>query len=133
MSESETRTGSGPGHSSGCAVTLLKMMRAEYLLVGSTDEQENALLVKESWSLPELISDPFLGLMGARPQRRLTATNSHHLQKRKCNTATCVTQRLADFVVRSSNTIGTVYVPTNVGSSTYGKRNLHQPPDYLPF
>uniref|UniRef100_A0A3P9Q717 Calcitonin peptide-like domain-containing protein n=1 Tax=Poecilia reticulata TaxID=8081 RepID=A0A3P9Q717_POERE len=100
-----------------------------YLLVGSTDEQENALLVKESWSLPELISDPFLGLMGARPQREAHSNE----QKRKCNTATCVTQRLADFVVRSSNTIGTVYVPTNVGSSTYGKRNLHQPPDYLPF
>uniref|UniRef100_A0A8C7Y2C8 Calcitonin peptide-like domain-containing protein n=1 Tax=Oryzias sinensis TaxID=183150 RepID=A0A8C7Y2C8_9TELE len=50
----------------------------------------------------------------------------HHLEKRKCNTATCVTQRLADFLVRSSNTIGTVYVPTNVGSATYGKRDLRQ-------
>lgn len=58
---------------------------------------------------------------------------SHHIQKRKCNTATCVTQRLADFLVRSSNTIGTVYAPTNVGSDTYGKRDLLQPPIFLPL
>uniref|UniRef100_A0A8C6X3U1 Islet amyloid polypeptide n=1 Tax=Naja naja TaxID=35670 RepID=A0A8C6X3U1_NAJNA len=54
----------------------------------------------------------------------------HHLDKRKCNTATCVTQRLADFLVRSSNTIGTIYAPTNVGSNTYGKRS-REPPNYL--
>lgn len=59
--------------------------------------------------------------------------SSHHIEKRKCNTATCVTQRLADFLVRSSNTIGTVYAPTNVGSATYGKRDLLQPPSYLPL
>lgn len=58
---------------------------------------------------------------------------SHQMNKRKCNTATCVTQRLADFLVRSSNTIGTVYAPTNVGSTTYGKRDLPQPPSYLPL
>jgi len=49
--------------------------------------------------------------------------SSHHLEKRKCNTATCVTQRLADFLVRSSNNIGAIYSPTNVGSNTYGKRD----------
>lgn len=48
---------------------------------------------------------------------------SHQLEKRKCNTATCVTQRLADFLVRSSSSIGAVYPPTNVGSNTYGKRD----------
>ncbi|KAE8613015.1 hypothetical protein XENTR_v10007534 [Xenopus tropicalis] len=48
----------------------------------------------------------------------------HRLEKRKCNTATCVTQRLADFLVRSNNNIGTIYSPTNVGSYTYGKRDL---------
>uniref|UniRef100_A0A672HIN8 Calcitonin peptide-like domain-containing protein n=1 Tax=Salarias fasciatus TaxID=181472 RepID=A0A672HIN8_SALFA len=60
-------------------------------------------------------------------------SRSHHIEKRKCNTATCVTQRLADFLVRSSNTIGTVYVPTNVGSAAYGKRDLLQPPNILPL
>ena len=51
---------------------------------------------------------------------------SHHIAKRKCNVATCVTQRLADFMGRSSNTIGVTGLlePTNVGSSTYGKRSV---------
>ncbi|XP_053317998.1 islet amyloid polypeptide [Spea bombifrons] len=49
---------------------------------------------------------------------------SHQLEKRKCNTATCVTQRLADFLVRSHGNIGAIYSPTNVGSFTYGKRNV---------
>uniref|UniRef100_A0A3B4A8H2 Calcitonin peptide-like domain-containing protein n=1 Tax=Periophthalmus magnuspinnatus TaxID=409849 RepID=A0A3B4A8H2_9GOBI len=59
--------------------------------------------------------------------------HSHSLQKRKCNTATCVTQRLADFLVRSSNTIGTVYAPTNVGSAAYGKRSALSPPVFMPL
>uniref|UniRef100_A0A3Q4I1T7 Islet amyloid polypeptide n=2 Tax=Pseudocrenilabrinae TaxID=318546 RepID=A0A3Q4I1T7_NEOBR len=85
----------------------------------------------EAWLLPGLISNPFLSLVGTRPRRGLTAMNSHHIEKRKCNTATCVTQRLADFLVRSSNTIGTVYAPTNVGSATYGKRDLLEPSGYV--
>ncbi|KAM8980817.1 islet amyloid polypeptide [Sarcophilus harrisii] len=52
-----------------------------------------------------------------------TPIDSHHLEKRKCNTATCVTQRLADFLVRSNNNIGAIFSPTNVGSNTYGKRD----------
>ncbi|KAM4570301.1 islet amyloid polypeptide [Odontesthes bonariensis] len=116
------------------AFLLLRCITAapshRYFSPGSSSEQETD---SEGWSLPELISNPFLGLMGARPQRGLTARNSHHLEKRRCNTATCVTQRLADFLVRSSNTIGTVYVPTDVGSSTYGKRDRLQPPGFLPL
>nr|XP_046235471.1 islet amyloid polypeptide [Scatophagus argus] len=99
----------------------------------SSSERENALPDSEGWLAPEISANPFLGLIGARPQRGLTAMNSHHVEKRKCNTATCVTQRLADFLVRSSNTIGTVYAPTNVGSATYGKRDLLQLPSYLPL
>ncbi|EFB15115.1 hypothetical protein PANDA_016290, partial [Ailuropoda melanoleuca] len=48
---------------------------------------------------------------------------SHQMEKRKCNTATCATQRLANFLVRSSNNLGAILSPTNVGSNTYGKRN----------
>ncbi|KAM9705680.1 calcitonin gene-related peptide 2 [Menidia menidia] len=108
------------------AFLLLRCVSAAPSLryLGSSSEQEDALPDSGGWSLPELASNPFLGLMGRRPQRGLTAMDGHHLEKRKCNTATCVTQRLADFLVRSSNTVGTVYVPTNVGSSTYGKRHL---------
>ncbi|XP_028306893.1 islet amyloid polypeptide [Gouania willdenowi] len=102
--------------------------------LSSSELQENTLPDSDDdWLLSGLISNPFLGLMSTRPRRGLTASNSHNIQKRKCNTATCVTQRLADFLVRSSNTVGTVYIPTNVGSSTYGKRELLQPPSYLPL
>ncbi|XP_074554767.1 islet amyloid polypeptide [Halichoeres trimaculatus] len=97
----------------------------------SSSEQESAFPDSDGWLAAGLISNPFLDLIGTRLQRGLTAMNGHHLEKRKCNTATCVTQRLADFLVRSSNTIGTVYAPTNVGSGTYGKRDLQQPPRYL--
>ncbi|PNJ86803.1 IAPP isoform 3, partial [Pongo abelii] len=47
----------------------------------------------------------------------------HQVEKRKCNTATCATQRLANFLVRSSNNFGAILSSTNVGSNTYGKRN----------
>ncbi|XP_033471192.1 islet amyloid polypeptide [Epinephelus lanceolatus] len=104
-----------------------------YFSPSSSGELESALPDGDGWLAPGLISNPFLSLMGTRPERGLTAMNSHHVEKRKCNTATCVTQRLADFLVRSSNTIGTVYAPTNVGSSTYGKRDLLQPRSYLPL
>ncbi|XP_061524192.1 islet amyloid polypeptide [Phycodurus eques] len=95
----------------------------------SFSDVESALPDGEEWSLPMFpFSNPFLSLMATRSQQG--DTNSHSVQKRKCNTATCVTQRLADFLVRSSNTIGTVYAPTNVGSATYGKRDLLLPPNY---
>ncbi|KAL3977438.1 calcitonin gene-related peptide 2 [Oreochromis niloticus] len=102
-----------------------------YFSPSSSSEQESDLPDSEAWLLPGLISNPFLSLVGTRPRRGLTAMNSHHIEKRKCNTATCVTQRLADFLVRSSNTIGTVYAPTNVGSATYGKRDLLEPSGYV--
>ncbi|KAM9327584.1 calcitonin gene-related peptide 2 [Pholidichthys leucotaenia] len=121
-------------------ILLLVLLRAitaapsnRYFSPSSSNEQESALPDSEGWLLQGLISNPFIGLMGTRPRRGLTSMNSHHIEKRKCNTATCVTQRLADFLVRSSNTIGTVYVPTNVGSATYGKRELLQPPSYQPL
>ncbi|XP_002661886.3 islet amyloid polypeptide [Danio rerio] len=91
-------------------------------------ERPDALGEADGWLLTDLSDNPFLSLTRPRPPRGL---NSHHVEKRKCNTATCVTQRLADFLIRSSNTIGTVYAPTNVGSNTYGKRDLLQSPVYL--
>ncbi|XP_034019355.1 islet amyloid polypeptide [Thalassophryne amazonica] len=104
-----------------------------YFSSSSSSEQDGPLADSEDWFVPGLMSNPFLILMGARPRRGLPAVNSHHFEKRKCNTATCVTQRLADFLVRSSNTIGTVYAPTNVGSDAYGKREVLQPSIYLPL
>ncbi|XP_056407934.1 calcitonin gene-related peptide-like isoform X2 [Hyla sarda] len=43
-------------------------------------------------------------------------------QKRACNTATCVTHRLADFLSRSGGMVKSNFVPTNVGSKAFGRR-----------
>ncbi|XP_004693187.1 PREDICTED: islet amyloid polypeptide [Condylura cristata] len=48
---------------------------------------------------------------------------SHQMEKRKCNTATCAIQRLANFLIHFSNSFGDASSPTNVGPNTYGKRN----------
>ncbi|XP_073480186.1 islet amyloid polypeptide [Aquarana catesbeiana] len=53
-----------------------------------------------------------------------TREKRNQIEKRKCNTATCVTQRLADFLVRTNNHHGPIHSPTNVGSFTYGKRDV---------
>ncbi|XP_069763737.1 islet amyloid polypeptide isoform X2 [Narcine bancroftii] len=59
----------------------------------------------------------------ALPAQELLKAKSFRVKKRKCNTATCVTQRLADFLSRSNTYLGTFYTPTDVGSNTYGKRD----------
>lgn len=43
-------------------------------------------------------------------------------QKRACNTATCVTHRLADFLSRSGGMGNSNFVPTNVGAQAFGRR-----------
>ncbi|NXL84395.1 IAPP protein, partial [Alectura lathami] len=78
---------------------------------------------RQGWILPVMSQNSLSGLSEEIPEQPAAMTKSHHLEKRKCNTATCVTQRLADFLVRSSNSIGAIYSPTNVGSNTYGKRD----------
>uniref|UniRef100_A0A8C1C4S7 Calcitonin peptide-like domain-containing protein n=1 Tax=Cyprinus carpio carpio TaxID=630221 RepID=A0A8C1C4S7_CYPCA len=98
-----------------------------------SNEKPDNLQEVDGWLVTDLSDNPFVSVTRPRPPRGLTAVNSHHMEKRKCNTATCMTQRLADFLIRSSNTIGTVYAPTNVGANTYGKRDLLQSPIYLPL
>ncbi|XP_023665972.1 calcitonin gene-related peptide 1-like isoform X3 [Paramormyrops kingsleyae] len=48
--------------------------------------------------------------------------NSVTAQKRACNTATCVTHRLADFLSRSGGMGNRNFVPTNVGAKAFGRR-----------
>ncbi|XP_010219259.1 PREDICTED: islet amyloid polypeptide isoform X2 [Tinamus guttatus] len=81
---------------------------------------------RQGWILPVMSRNAFPGLSETVPEQAASKPKSHHLEKRKCNTATCVTQRLADFLVRSSNSIGAIYSPTNVGSNTYGKRDTEE-------
>ncbi|NP_001166436.1 islet amyloid polypeptide precursor [Cavia porcellus] len=68
----------------------------------------------------------------------IASDTGHQVGKRKCNTATCATQRLTNFLVRSSHNLGAALLPTDVGSNTYGKRNAPQISDrellhYLPL
>ncbi|XP_031685338.1 calcitonin gene-related peptide isoform X2 [Oncorhynchus kisutch] len=48
-------------------------------------------------------------------------------QKRACNTATCVTHRLADFLNRSGGMGNSNFVPTNVGAKAFGRRRRDSP------
>ncbi|KAM7181043.1 islet amyloid polypeptide [Macrochelys suwanniensis] len=91
-------------------------------LFSVADDLSDRTSNRQGWLLPVLSRNTPWGLNGALPQLAAAKQKSHRLEKRKCNTATCVTQRLADFLVRSSN-IGAIYPPTNVGSNTYGKRD----------
>nr|XP_004650899.1 calcitonin gene-related peptide 2 [Jaculus jaculus]XP_045002440.1 calcitonin gene-related peptide 2 [Jaculus jaculus] len=43
-------------------------------------------------------------------------------QKRSCNTATCVTHRLAGLLSRSGGVVKNNFVPTDVGSEAFGRR-----------
>ncbi|KAL6113043.1 calcitonin/calcitonin-related polypeptide, alpha isoform X2 [Pungitius pungitius] len=48
-------------------------------------------------------------------------------QKRACNTATCVTHRLADFLSRSGGIGRSNYVSTDVGAQAFGRRKRRGP------
>ncbi|AWP01528.1 putative calcitonin-1-like isoform 2 [Scophthalmus maximus] len=48
-------------------------------------------------------------------------------QKRACNTSTCVTHRLADFLSRSGGLGHSNFVPTNVGAQAFGRRKRQGP------
>ncbi|NXJ83703.1 IAPP protein, partial [Trogon melanurus] len=95
----------------------------EKLLSVTDDDPSDGTFKRQGWILPIMSQNTLSGLNEEMPEQPAAKTKSHHLEKRKCNTATCVTQRLADFLVRSSNNIGAIYSPTNVGSNTYGKRD----------
>ncbi|XP_040140643.1 calcitonin gene-related peptide 2 isoform X1 [Ictidomys tridecemlineatus] len=51
-----------------------------------------------------------------------TEDSSVTAQKRACNTATCVSQRLAGLLSRSGGMVKNNFVPTDVGSNAFGRR-----------
>ncbi|KAM9754643.1 calcitonin gene-related peptide 1-like isoform 2-T2 [Menidia menidia] len=55
-------------------------------------------------------------------QQAAEGNSSVTAQKRACNTATCVTHRLADFLSRSGGMGNSNFVPTNVGAKAFGRR-----------
>ncbi|NWI47401.1 IAPP protein, partial [Picathartes gymnocephalus] len=92
-------------------------------LLSVADDLSDGTSKRQGWMLPVMSQNTLSGLSEEMPEQPAAKTKSHQLEKRKCNTATCVTQRLADFLVRSSQSRGAAYSPTNVGSNTYGKRD----------
>ncbi|XP_069079802.1 calcitonin gene-related peptide 2 isoform X3 [Pleurodeles waltl] len=60
--------------------------------------------------------------MTAEELEQDTESNSVTAKKRACNTATCVTHRLADFLSRSGGIGKSTFVPTNVGAKAFGRR-----------
>ncbi|XP_059873301.1 calcitonin gene-related peptide 1-like isoform X1 [Globicephala melas] len=54
------------------------------------------------------------GGLQEREGSRITA------QKRSCNTATCVTHKMAGWLSRSENVVKNSFTPTNVGSKAFG-------------
>ncbi|KAM9220034.1 calcitonin gene-related peptide 2 [Dugong dugon] len=60
--------------------------------------------------------------MKASELEQETEDSSVTAQKRACNTATCVTQRLAGWLSRSGGMVKSNFVPTDVGSKAFGRR-----------
>ncbi|XP_055483493.1 calcitonin gene-related peptide 2-like isoform X1 [Psammomys obesus] len=62
------------------------------------------------------------GTSETKLQILLLASKSNTAQKRSCNTATCVTHRLAGLLSRSGGVVKENFVPTDVGSKAFGRR-----------
>uniref|UniRef100_A0A2K6V0G2 Calcitonin related polypeptide beta n=1 Tax=Saimiri boliviensis boliviensis TaxID=39432 RepID=A0A2K6V0G2_SAIBB len=60
--------------------------------------------------------------MKASELEQETEGSSSTTQKRACNTATCVTHRLAGLLSRSGGMVKNNFVPTDVGSKAFGRR-----------
>ncbi|XP_059843634.1 islet amyloid polypeptide [Hypanus sabinus] len=86
-------------------------------------ESDTVLPEWYSWQIPVLRKRSPTGGSAAFPVQEPFKPKSFRVEKRMCNTATCVTQRLADLLSRSKTYLGAFYTPTNVGSNSYGKRD----------
>ncbi|XP_015331820.1 calcitonin gene-related peptide 2 isoform X2 [Marmota monax] len=72
--------------------------------------------------LAALVQD-YLQMKASELQREQeTEDSSVTAQKRACNTATCVSQRLAGLLSRSGGVVKDNFVPTDVGSKAFGRR-----------
>ncbi|XP_035593782.2 calcitonin gene-related peptide-like isoform X2 [Oncorhynchus keta] len=76
----------------------------------------------EARRLLNAIVKEFVQMTTEELEQQVTEGNSITTQKRACNTATCVTHRLADFLSRSGGMGNSNFVPTNVGAKAFGRR-----------
>ncbi|XP_045412488.1 calcitonin gene-related peptide 2-like [Lemur catta] len=72
--------------------------------------------------LAALVQDYVQMKAGELEQELETEGSSITTQKRACNTATCVTHRLAGLLSRSGVLVKNNFMPTNVGSKAFGRR-----------
>ncbi|KAL2806418.1 calcitonin gene-related peptide 2 precursor [Daubentonia madagascariensis] len=84
--------------------------------LATLSEEEARLL------LAALVQDYVQMKAGELEQELETEGSSVTAQKRACNTATCVTHRLAGLLSRSGGVVKSNFVPTNVGSKAFGRR-----------
>ncbi|XP_027871862.1 calcitonin/calcitonin-related polypeptide, alpha isoform X1 [Xiphophorus couchianus] len=83
------------------------------------------LLNKDAEMLLRAIKE-FMQITSDEPAKQPADGESNSTaQKRACNTATCVTHRLADFLSRSGGLGHSNFVPTNVGAQAFGRRKRH--------
>ncbi|XP_026234622.1 calcitonin/calcitonin-related polypeptide, alpha [Anabas testudineus] len=107
-----------------CALIICKISQAapsskEFMTDGATrsddDVQKLLRAIKE-----------FMQITSDEQDHQTAEGNSNATaQKRSCNTATCVTHRLADFLSRSGGLGHSNFVPTNVGAQAFGRRKRH--------
>ncbi|XP_071371944.1 calcitonin/calcitonin-related polypeptide, alpha [Centroberyx affinis] len=82
----------------------------------------------EARRLLSAIVKEFMQITSEEQEQQTAEENSNvTAQKRACNTATCVTHRLADFLSRSGGMGHSNFVPTNVGAKAFGRRRRHGP------
>uniref|UniRef100_A0A8C5UZF3 Calcitonin related polypeptide alpha n=1 Tax=Microcebus murinus TaxID=30608 RepID=A0A8C5UZF3_MICMU len=72
--------------------------------------------------LAALVQDYVQMKDGELQQELETEGSSITTRKRACDTATCVTHRLADLLSRSGGVVNSNFMPTNVDSKAFGRR-----------
>ncbi|KAG7244326.1 hypothetical protein INR49_004026 [Caranx melampygus] len=85
------------------------------------------VLGKLSQDIHKLQTFPRTDVGAGTPGKKRSLSDNTTAQKRACNTATCVTHRLADFLSRSGGLGHSNFVPTNVGAQAFGRRKRHGP------
>uniref|UniRef100_H0VFQ8 Calcitonin peptide-like domain-containing protein n=1 Tax=Cavia porcellus TaxID=10141 RepID=H0VFQ8_CAVPO len=84
--------------------------------LATLSEEEARLL------LAALVQDYMQMKASELEQEQETEASSITAQKRACNTATCVTQRLAGLLSRSGGVAKDNFIATDVGSKAFGRR-----------
>ncbi|KAK0133625.1 Calcitonin gene-related peptide [Merluccius polli] len=93
-----------------------------------TDADRVSLVKHSAQKLLDAIVQEFMHTTSAEhPQHTTKGNGSVTAEKRACNTATCVTHRLADYLSRSGGTGNRNFVRTNVGAQAFGRRKRHNP------